>query len=110
MKRWLAISTTALFSLCLQAQEKPVTPKPQIEVQTPLPAARPTTASTNIMELPKEPTVTYGGTFMDIKRSTNRWKMFNLRKPLDPKADSATVIRETRTESAKPIKLFSIDF
>jgi hypothetical protein len=111
MKRWFGIGVCALAGVCLQAQEKPgAAPKPAIEVQTPLPPAKPTTASTNVLDLPKEPTVTFGGTVMDFKRSTNRWKMFSLRKPLDRKADEATVIRETRTEGARPVKLFSIDF
>jgi hypothetical protein len=112
MKRWLAIGVTATFSLALNAQEKPATPapKPEIEIQSPLAPKAATSASTNIMEAIKDPLVKYSGLATDLKRSTNRWKMFSLRKPTDPKSDQATLIRDTRTEAGGPIKLFSIDF
>src|SRR4051812_34943068 len=103
MKRWLAILISPVISLSLQAQEKPAAAKPEIEIQTPLAPKSPTIA-TNIMEAPKEPLVKFGGLATDMKRSTNRWKMFSLRKPLDPKTDGANLIRDTRTEGAKPIK------
>jgi hypothetical protein len=113
MKRWLAIGLTATLSLCqTHAQEKhatPTPPKQEIEVQSPLAPKPATTGTTNLITPPKD-LIKYGGLATDIKRSTNRWKMFSLRKPLDPKTDEATLIRETRTEAAKPIKLFSIDF
>lgn len=110
MKRFL-ILTIAIASPFIHAQDKPAAPastaKPNIEVQAPLTPK--TSTPTNIV-IPKEPVVRYGGLATDIKRSTNRWKMFSLRKPADPKNDDANLIKETRTEGARPIKLFSIDF
>ena len=108
MKRWLAILIISVFSLVLKAQEKPaIAPHPQIELISPL---EPKTTNTTILETPKEPLIKYSGLATDIKRSTNRWRMFSLRKPVDPKTDEAQMIRDTRTEGAKPIKIFSIDF
>jgi hypothetical protein len=110
MKRWRAILIIPVFSLVLQAQEKPATattPQPQLELQSPL---EPKTTNSTILETPKEPLIKYSGLATDIKRSTNRWRMFSLRKPADPKTDGAHIIHETRTEGAKPVKIFSIDF
>jgi hypothetical protein len=107
MKRWFLILAT--LSLCLRAQEKPSAPKQEAEIQSPL-APKQTVVSSNTIILPKEPPVKLSGLATDIKHSTNRWKMFSLRKPVDPKTDGANVIRTTRTEAGGPIKLFSIDF
>jgi hypothetical protein len=81
--------------------EAPVAPKP--------PGAN-TNALSAPIERPKEPLIKYSGLMADFKRSTNRWKFFSLRKPVDPKTDGANLIRETRTEAGHPVKLLSLDF
>src|SRR5688572_1383001 len=102
MRLWLL---TGLLALPLFAQdvriEAPVPPKTSI-------------INTNLLTAPsaqpKESPIKYSGLATDLKRSTNRWKFFSLRKPADPKTDAANLIHDTRAQAGPPIKLLSIDF
>ena len=118
MKVWSAITLAALGFSLLHAQEAAPTgqPRQEIFVDTPRP---PKTAevNTNALSTPKPPqkdakppVVTYSGLGPEVAKATNKWKVFSLRRPANPKEDGSNLIRETRTEAARPIKLLSIDF
>lgn len=89
-------------------------PKQEIQVEAPRPP-RTSEVNTNALSNPKPgqtnlPTIFYSGLGPDIRKSTNRWRMFSLRKKVDLKTDGENLIMDTRTEAARPFKLFSIDF
>ena len=86
-------------------------PRQEIEVLAPERPKESDDVNTNLFpKFPKEPTVSYGGLASDVKKSTNRWKMFSLRQPTNLKRDEANMIRNTRTEGGPAVKLFSVDF
>jgi hypothetical protein len=85
-------------------------PRQEIEVVAP---ERPKESEVNTNaypKMPKQPTVSYGGVASDVRKSTNRWRIFSLRRPANLKEDEANVIRNLRTEGAPAVKLFSVDF
>src|SRR5258706_13642500 len=104
MKLPLSIALAASLTLATQAQNAPLNaaptgkPKQDLEVDAPR-APKTTEVSTNALSKPqspkepKEPTVTYGGLATDVRKSTNRWKMFSLRRPANLKEDDTAVIR-----------------
>ncbi len=110
MKVWIPIVALA-FAAPLCAQDQSARPALDLEA-----AAKPSTLKTNLLSDPKpaqepaKPLLTLSGLGPEIAKSTNRWRMFSLRRPLNPKEDAATLILDTRTEAARPVKLFSIDF
>src|SRR6185436_11448178 len=72
-------------------------PRQEIEVIAPKPPKE-SEINTNIFpKMPKEPTVSYGGLARDIRKSTNRWKTFSLRRPANLKEDEQNLIRNART-------------
>jgi hypothetical protein len=86
-------------------------PRQEIEVLAPERPKESEEVNTNLFpKMPQGPTVSYGGLASDIKKSTNRWKMFSLRQPANVKRDEANVIRNTRTEGGPAVKIFSVDF
>jgi hypothetical protein len=86
-------------------------PRQEIEVLSPERPKDSDEVNTNLFpKMPQGPTVSYGGLATDLKKSTNRWKMFSLRQPANLKRDEANVIRGTRTEGGPAIKIFSVDF
>ncbi len=113
----LFLAMVLFAGLSLRAQEVAPSGKPTqgVEVQTPRAPAT-NIISTNILSEAKQPderlkpVLTYSGLGKDIAKSTNRWRMFSLRKPANAKEDSANLIRDIRTEGGPAIKLFSIDF
>ena len=121
MKLPAAITLLGAVSLATLAQETRDTPKTQnaaptvksrqeIEVIAPKPAKESEVNTNALPKMPKEPTVSYGGLASDIRKSTNRWKMFSIRRPAHLKDDEANMIRNLRTESSPAVKLFSVDF
>lgn len=122
MKLAPAIALTAALALSTVAQEAPINvaptgkPRQEIEVQAPR-APKSTEVSTNALSKPQstdqplKPKRSYGGLAKDMQKSTNRFKMFSLRRPVHLKDDDANVIREgLRTEAGGAVKLFSVDF
>lgn len=118
MKLGCAIIFTALLVLPGFSQDKaPITKaktKSDIEIAAPQ-APKAAEVNTNALgplknTTNKEPTFAFSGLAVDVAHSTNRWKMFSLRRKVDLKEDNANLIRDTRTEAAPAIKLFSIDF
>jgi hypothetical protein len=86
-------------------------PRQEIEVLAPERPKESEEVNTNLFpKMPQGPTVSYGGLASDIKKSTNRGKMFSLRQPTNLKRDEANVIRNTRTEGGPAVKIFSVDF
>jgi hypothetical protein len=86
-------------------------PRQEIEVIAPDRPKESEEVNTNLFpKMPPGPAVTYGGLASDVKKSTNRWKMFSLRQPANLKRDDANMIRGTRTEGGPAVKLFSVDF
>lgn len=112
MKVSALILLTAVASLSTFAQDKaaPIAspPTPSLAVTNKV--------DTNLLANPrppqpeKPPLVTFSGLGPDIAKSTNRWKMFSLRRPANPKEDTANLITDTKSEISRPVKLFSIDF
>ncbi|HUS35389.1 MAG TPA: hypothetical protein VM680_08575 [Verrucomicrobiae bacterium] len=89
-------------------------PRQEIEVQAPR-APKTTEVTTNALskvqpDQPTKPKVTYSGVGHDVRKSTNRWKMFSLRRRADLQEDDKAVIRNLRTEGGGAVKLFSVDF
>src|SRR4051812_26930455 len=93
---FMALLATSALGQTTTATPATPTGKPREQLQVDAPRAATTTeASTNAIPLkPKEPAVTYSGIVQDVKKSTNRWRMFSLRKKADPKEDSKNVIRD----------------
>ena len=92
-------------------------PAQPVDVEVDAPRAPKTTeVSTNALSKPQppdqvlKPKVNVSGLGPEMKKSTNRWKMFSLRKPVNFKEDEASVIRGARTEGGPPVKLFAVDF
>jgi hypothetical protein len=121
MKLPLCIALAASLSLAANAQNAPQNtaptgkPKQELEVTAPL-APKTNEVNTNILSSakspkePKEPTVSYGGVLTDIRKSTNRFKTFSLRRRVNLKEDDANLIRNVRTEGGPAVKVFSVDF
>jgi hypothetical protein len=117
MKPLFTVAFVLLAGVCLSAQEVAPSGQPTqgVEVQTPRAPAT-NIISTNILSEAKQPDerlkplLTYSGLGKDIAKSTNRWRMFSLRKAANVKEDDANLIRNIRTEAGPAIKLFSIDF
>ena len=90
-------------------------PRQNLEIAAPL-APKTNAIDTNVLssargpKLPKEPTVSYGGVVNDIRKSTNRWRMFSLRRHANLKEDEANMVRNLRTEASPAVKLISVDF
>lgn len=85
-------------------------PKQEIEITAPTPPKE-SEVNTNLLpKMPQRPAISHGGLATDIRKSTNRWKMFSLRRPANVKEDEANMIRNTRTEASPAVKLFSVDF
>lgn len=114
-----------VFALASVARAQDVAPPAKanqgtrgIEVQAPRPAGTNgvKTINTNIVTDAKaaedklRPLLTYSGVGPEVARSTNRWRIFSLRRPVDRKEDGANLIRDIRTEASPAIKIFSIDF
>lgn len=131
MKRFLAITLLSALALAAKAQDAPASttpspapdrptrtlnaapsgkPKQEIEVAAPR-GPKESEVSTNALpKFPKRPSVSHGGLVSDVRKSTNRWKMFSLRRPANLKEDEANMIRDLRTEGGGAVKLFSVDF
>lgn len=118
MKLPLSIAFAAAVAMAVVAQEeRPQNaapsgkPRQEIEVQAPR-APKTTEVTTNALSKvqPTKPKVTYGGVVHDVRKSTNRWKMFSLRRRADLAEDDKAVIRNLRTEGGGAVKLFSVDF
>jgi hypothetical protein len=91
----------------------PTPPRKEIQVETPQ-APKELTVDTNLLANPnptpkKESRINYSGFITDVRRSTNRWKMFSLRKPVDPAHDGENLM-DAHSEAGPGIKLFSIGF
>ena len=90
-------------------------PRQEIELQAPV-APKTTEVTTNALskvqppDQVRKPKVTYGGLAQDVRKSTNRWRMFSLRRRADLAEDDKAVIRNLRTEGGGAVKLFSVDF
>jgi hypothetical protein len=85
-------------------------PKQEIEITAPTPPKE-SEVNTNLLpKMPQRPAISHGGLATDIRKSTNRWKMFSLRRPANLKEDEANMIRNARTEAGPPVKIFSVDF
>jgi hypothetical protein len=90
-------------------------PRQEIELQAPV-APKTTEVTTNALskvqppDQARKPKVTYGGLAHDVRKSTNRWRMFSLRRRVDLAEDDKAVIRNLRTEGGGAVKLFSVDF
>jgi hypothetical protein len=85
-------------------------PRQEIEVTAPQPAKESEVNTNALPKMPKQPAVSYGGLASDIRKSTNRWKMFSIRRPANPKEDDANMVRNLRTEGGPGVKVFSVDF
>ena len=85
-------------------------PRQEIEVTAPQPAKESEVNTNALPKMPKEPAVSYGGLASDIRKSTNRWKMFSIRRPANLKEDDANMVRNLRTEGGPGVKVFSVDF
>ena len=123
MKLPLSIAFAAGLSMAAVAQEtdRPQNaaasgkPRQEIEVQAPRPP-KTTEVTTNALSKVQpadqltKPKRTYSGVAHDLRKSTNRWKMFSLRKRADLAEDDKAVIRNLRTEGGGAVKLFSVDF
>jgi hypothetical protein len=85
-------------------------PRQQIEITAPTPPKE-SAVNTNLLpKMPARPAISHGGLTTDIRKSTNRWKMFSLRRPANLKEDESNLIRNVRTEASPAVKLFSVDF
>ena len=123
MKLPLSIAFAAGLAMAAVAQEsdRPQNaaptgqPRQEIEVQAPR-APRTTEVTTNALskvqppDQPTKPKRTYSGVAHDLRKSTNRWKMFSLRTRADLAEDDKAVIRNLRTEGGGAVKLLSVDF
>ena len=117
----LSMTAAALMVVAAHAQNAPIQaapsgkPRQDLEVTAPV-AAKTNAINTNVLssatgpKRPKEPGVTYGGVVNDVRKSTNRWKMFSLRRPTNLKEDEANMVRNLRTEASPAVKLISVDF
>jgi hypothetical protein len=117
----LSIAVAAALTLAAHGQSAPPKtapigkPRQDLEVVAP-PPPKTNALDTNILssargpKLPKETTVTYGGLIPEVRRSTNRWRMFSLRRPANLKEDDANLVRNVRAEASPAVKVFSIDF
>ena len=107
-----ALATLSAFGQTQNVAPTSQPPKKQeIEIAAPRPVLTTNQVSTNaIPQKPKEPTVTYSGLVQDVRKSTNRWKIFSLRRPANPKEDNANLVRDLRTEASPAVKLISVDF
>jgi hypothetical protein len=117
----LSIAVAAILMLAARGQDAPLKatplnkPRQDLEVVAPV---RPKTNSldTNILssaqgpKLPKQTVVTYGGLIPEVRKSTNRWRMFSLRRPANLKQDEANLVRDVRTEASPAVRVFSVDF
>jgi hypothetical protein len=118
----LSIAFAGTLVMTAIAQDRPQnaapTGKPHQEIQVDAPRAPGTTeVTTNALSKPQPPNQltkpkrTYGGVVNDVRKSTNRWKIFSLRRPASLKEDDANVTREgLRTEASGAVKLISVDF
>jgi hypothetical protein len=118
----LSIAFAGALVMTAIGQDRPQnaapTGKPRQEIQVDAPRApRTTEVTTNALSKPQPPNQptkpkrTYGGVVQDVRKSTNRWKMFSLRRPANLKEDDANVTREAlRTEASGAVKLISVDF
>lgn len=120
----LSVALTATLALSSLSQEVPIntapTGKPSQQIEVEVAAPRPPKSSeisTNALSKPQppdqptKPKRTYSGLAHDLRKSTNRWKIFSLRRPANLKEDDANVTREgLRTEAGGAIKLISVDF
>ena len=117
----LSMAVAAALALAAHAQDAPINtapsgkPRQNLEVAAPL-APKTNAIDTNVLssargpKLPKEPTVSYGGLVNDVRKSTNRWRMFSLRRPANLKEDDANTVHNLRTEASPGVKLISVDF
>lgn len=117
----LSMAVAASVALAALAQDAPINtaptgkPRQNLEIAAPV-APKTNQINTNVLssatgpKLPKEGGVSYGGLIPDVRRSTNRWRMFSLRRPANPREDDANMIRNLRTEAGGAVKLFSVDF
>ena len=110
-----AISLAASGQETIPVQNAAPSGKPRQDVEIAAPrAARTNALTTNALSQikdPKQPQRTVGGLVPEIRKSTNRWRMFSLRRPANPKEDEANVTREgLRTEASGAVKLISVDF
>lgn len=129
MKFPLSIAFAGALTMAAVAQESAQNDRPknvaptgkprqkiELEVQAPRPP-KTTDISTNALSKPQppdqptKPKRTYSGVAADVRKSTNRWKIFSLRRPANLKEDDANVIREgLRTEGGGAVKLIAVDF
>ena len=122
MKLPLSIAFASALAIAVIAQDRPQnaapTGKPRQEIEVEAPRAPKTTeVTTNALSKPQPPNQptkpkrTYGGVVQDVRKSTNRWKIFSLRRPANLKEDDTNVTREgLRTEASGAVKLISVDF
>lgn len=103
---------SVLFSLILtlRAQETPV----RSEVQQPTVGLPGQNEKKRILspEPPvKKTTITPSGLLVDIRRSTNRFRMFSLRRKADPQSDQANLLHDVSEPTRiTGVKLLSIGF
>ena len=89
-----------------------VKPRQEIEIAAPQ-SPRTNAISTNALSNLNQPktNLTYSGLGPELRKSTNRWRIFSLRRPANAKEDEANLTREgLRTQASPAIKLISIDF
>ena len=91
----------------------PAPPRQEIQIDAPQ-VAKESQVNTNLLANPnparrKNSRFSYGGLFTDVARSTNRWKMFSLRRPVDPDHDGENLM-DAHTKNGPALKLFSIGF
>jgi hypothetical protein len=112
MKRGLLICFVAFCASGADGQVVTAPAKPRVELEAAAPvAAKTNLVSTNALPLKGKATaVTYSGVAADVRKATNRWRVFSLRRPLDPKEDGANWVRDLGTEGGGGVKIFSVDF
>jgi hypothetical protein len=117
----LSMAVVAALAVAARAQNAPLntapTGKPRQELEVAAPLTRKTNdLNTNILsnaqgpKSPKETSVTYGGLVTHVRKSTNHWRMFSLRRPANLKEDDVNLIHDLRTEAGGAVKVFSVDF
>jgi hypothetical protein len=114
----LSIALAAALTIGARGQDAPLKtapinkPSQNLEVIAP-PPPRTNSLDTNVLsnpKLPKESTVSFGGLIPEVRKSTNRWRIFSLRRPANLKDDEANLVRNVRTEASPAVRVFSVDF
>ena len=110
----LALATFGQDAASPKSQNTAPTGKPRQEVEIAAPQSPRTNGiNTNALSNLNQPktNITYSGLGPELRKSTNRWRIFSLRRPANTKEDESNLTREgLRTEASPAIKLISIDF